>query len=161
MIPPLEEGLLRVAFEEVLTKHNTCTLATGHADKVRSTPIEYNFRDGNSYLLREGGEKFANILLNDDVLLSVYESCTGMNSLARIQMTGKASLVEMEDAEYSSILKSKGLNVKAVGSMPVKINLVKIKIDKVEFLEFKTEGAEAIKIFEFKDLDQRWPVRVG
>jgi menaquinone-dependent protoporphyrinogen IX oxidase/uncharacterized protein YhbP (UPF0306 family) len=153
MMVPLEEGLLRAAVEEFLTKHNTCTLATGHADRVRSTPIEYNYRDGNLYLLSEGGEKFANILLNDNVSLSVYESYTGMNSLAGIQMTGKASLVEMEDAEYSSILKLKGLNVKAVRSMPVKINLVKIKIDKVEFLssKFKTEGAEAKQIYEFKD----------
>jgi hypothetical protein len=45
--------------------------------------------------------------------------------------------------------------------MPVKINLVKIKIDRVEFLssKFKTEGAEEKPIHEFKDKDQRWPVR--
>ena len=153
MMVPLEDGPLRVAIEEFLTKHNTCTFATGHADRVRSTPIEYNYIDGNFYLLSEGGEKFANILLNDNVSLSVYESYTGMNSLAGMQITGKASLVEMEDAEYSSILKLKGLNVKAVRSMPVKMNMVKIKIHKVEFLssKFKTEGAEAKQIYEFKD----------
>jgi len=151
MMVPVEEGRLRVAVEEFLIKHNTCTLATGHADKVRSTPIEYYYRDGNFYLLSEGGEKFANILLNENVSMSVYENYTGMNSLAGMQITGKAFMVEEEDNEYSNILKLKGLNLKDIKSMPVKMNMIKITIEKVEFLnsKFKIENADAKQICKF------------
>jgi menaquinone-dependent protoporphyrinogen IX oxidase/uncharacterized protein YhbP (UPF0306 family) len=151
LIVPLDDERLKVAIEEFLTKHNTCTLSTGYANRIRSTPIEYTYRDGSFYILSEGGEKFANILLNEKVSVAVYDHYTGMNCLAGMQITGKASIVEQEDDEYRKILKLKGLDVKAVISMPVKMNMVKIITEKVEFLnsKFKIDGAEVKQIYKF------------
>ena len=60
-------------------------------------------------------------------------------------------MVEEEDNEYSNILKLKGLNLKDIKSMPVKMNMIKITIEKVEFLnsKFKIENADAKQICKF------------
>ncbi len=151
LIVPFDKAKVNFSVEEFLSSHNTCTLATGHSNRVRSTPIEYNYKDGNIYLLSEGGEKFANLLLNENVSVAVYEDYTSMNKLAGMQITGKASLVEEEGEEYSSILKFKGLDVNRIKSMPVKMNMIQIMIEKVEFLnsKFKMEGADTKQIYKF------------
>jgi len=140
---------LKIAVEEFLTGHNTCTLATGHAQTVRSTPIEYNYRNGYIYLLSEGGEKFDNMILNENVSVAVYEDYTNMQSLKGMQITGKASIIEEESDEYDDILKFKGLNLNAIKSMPVKMNMIKMTIEKIEFLnsQFKIDGADAKQIY--------------
>ena len=88
LIPVMSFLQLKEAIEEFLNSHNTCTLSTSYKERVRSTPIEYNYNNGYIYLLSEGGEKFANLLLNNKVSLAVYEGYTGMNNLAGMQITG-------------------------------------------------------------------------
>jgi len=151
LIVPIDENKVKVSVEEFLTTHNTCTLSTGHLDKVRSTPIEYNYIDGFLYLLSEGGEKFANLLLNENVSVAVYEDYTEMNNLKGMQITGKASIVEGDGEEYNQVLKLKGLNVDVINALPVNMNMVKIVIEKVEFLnsKFKMEGADAKQIYNY------------
>jgi menaquinone-dependent protoporphyrinogen IX oxidase/uncharacterized pyridoxamine 5'-phosphate oxidase family protein len=147
----LEMEDVKRAFEEFLKAHNTCTLATCHQNSVRSTPIEYTYQDGKIYLLSEGGEKFANLIFNSNVSVSVYEDYTGMNSLAGIQITGKASIVEENSDEYVSVLKLKGLNENVVMSMAVNMNMIKIVMEKVEFLnsKFKGDGADPKQIYNY------------
>jgi menaquinone-dependent protoporphyrinogen IX oxidase/uncharacterized protein YhbP (UPF0306 family) len=147
----LEENKVKQAIEDFLKSHNTCTLATCHSDRVRSTPIEYNYIEGFLYLISEGGEKFANLTLNKDVSVAVYEDYTGMNNLKGMQITGRASMVEDESDEYSSVLKLKGLNVDVIKSMPINMNMIKIVIEKVEFLnsKFKMEGGDARQIYKY------------
>ena len=124
---PVDQTKLKSVIDEFLSSHNTCTLATCHLNSVRSTPIEYNYLNGHLYLLSEGGEKFANLLLNDNVSVSVYEDYTGMNTLKGMQITGYASLIG-EGEEYYSVLKFKDLNIDLIRSMSVNINMIKITI---------------------------------
>jgi len=151
LIIPLVEDQVKESIEEFLSSHNTCTLSTGHLERVRSTPIEYNYIDGFLYLLSEGGEKFANLLLNENVSIGVYEHYTRMNNLKGMQITGKASIVNVNGEEYNHVLNLKGLNVDVIKSLPVNMNLVKIVIEKVEFLnsDFKLEGADAKQIYNY------------
>jgi menaquinone-dependent protoporphyrinogen IX oxidase len=141
---------VKIAIDKFLTSHNTCTLSTCYSNRVRSTPIEYNYFNGFLYLLSEGGEKFANLLLNKNVSVSIYEDFNGMNNLKGMQITGKASLV-MDDDEFKRVLEFKGLNVNFIKSMPVNMNLVKIEPEKVEFLnsQFKTDGYDAKQIYNY------------
>jgi len=101
--------------------------------------------------LSEGGEKFANLLLNENVSIAVYEDYTGMNNLKGMQITGKASIINRNNEEYNHLLNLKGLNVDVIKSLPVNMNLIKIVIEKVEFLnsKFKMEGADAKQIYEY------------
>jgi menaquinone-dependent protoporphyrinogen IX oxidase/uncharacterized protein YhbP (UPF0306 family) len=150
LIIQLDKEKLKIAIDEFLSTHNTCTLATCHQNNVRSTPIEYNYYNGSLYLLTEGGEKFSNLILNKNVSVSVYEDFNGMNNLKGMQITGQASMIEDND-EFNSVLEFKGLNIDFVKSMPIKMNMVKIIPDKIEFLnsQFKNEGYNAKQIYNY------------
>jgi menaquinone-dependent protoporphyrinogen IX oxidase len=151
LIVQLDESKLNMEVEEFLTSHNTCTLATGTKNRVRSTPIEYKYINGHIYLLSEGGEKFANLLLNENVSLAVYEDYTGMNNLKGMQITGKASIMDTSGEEYNGVLKFKGLDTNVIKSMPTMLNMIKIVIERVEFLnsKFKMEGAHTKQIIKY------------
>ncbi len=97
------------------------------------------------------GRNLQTLLLNKDVSVAVYEDYTGMNNLKGMQITGHASMVEDESDEYSSVLKLKGLNVDVIKSMPINMNMIKIVIEKVEFLNsnFKMEGGDARQIYKY------------
>ena len=146
----LEDNKLTTAINEFLSSHNTCTLATCHLDSVRSTPIEYNYYNGSLYLLSEGGEKFANLLLNKNVSISVYEDFDKMDNLKGMQISGHASMIE-DDEEFNSVLEFKGLNIKFIKSMPIKMNMIKIVPDKIEFLnsKFQDEGYNTKQIYTY------------
>jgi menaquinone-dependent protoporphyrinogen IX oxidase len=146
----LEDNKLKTAIDEFLSSHNTCTLATCHLDSVRSTPIEYNYYNGFLYLLSEGGEKFANLLLNKNVSVSIYEDFDKMNNLKGMQISGHASLIEHNE-EFNSVLEFKGLDIKFIKSMPIKMNMIKIVPDKIEFLnsKFLDEGYNIKQIYNY------------
>jgi menaquinone-dependent protoporphyrinogen IX oxidase len=150
IIVPLDHDKLKLAIDEFLSTRNTCTLATCHLDSVRSTPIEYNYYNDFLYLLTEGGEKFSNLLLNKNVSVSVYEDYNGMKNLKGMQITGQASFIE-DDEEFNNVLKFKGLNVEFIKSMPIKMNIVKIVPEKIEFLnsQFKNNGYSAKQIYNY------------
>lgn len=136
MIPTMPREVLKEAVEGFLKGHNTCTLSTSYQERVRSTPIEYTYHHRHLYLLSEGGEKFANLLLNNQVSVAVYEDYTTMNHLAGMQISGEASLVEDKD-EYQEIISMKGLNLDFVKNLPFNMNIIRIKVKKIEFLYSK------------------------
>jgi menaquinone-dependent protoporphyrinogen IX oxidase/uncharacterized protein YhbP (UPF0306 family) len=130
----MEEPILRTHIENFIKAHNTCTLATGHEKKVRATPIEYTWMDDCLYVLSEGGEKFANILLNPNVSVCIYDPYKKMNELGGMQIMGVAEIVDIGSDEYISLLAQKELKFDRIISLPVALNLIKIRIQKIEFL---------------------------
>lgn len=88
-------------------EHNTCALATSANDIVRCIPIEYNYIDGNFYLLSEGGRKFRGLYTNENVSLAIYESYQGFGELAGMQIMGKAQIIEPFSDEYNKVLEYK------------------------------------------------------
>lgn len=151
LLPAMPTAELQEAVERFLKSHNTCTLSTSFQERVRSTPIEYTYHQGHLYLLSEGGEKFANLLRNNQVSVAVYEDYTTMNNLAGMQISGEASLVETED-EYQDIISMKGLNVNMIRNLPFNMNIIKIKVNRVEFLcsEFARKGYGTKQILNFE-----------
>lgn len=148
----MDREKLKPQIEKFLTSHNTCTLCTASSISVRGTPIEYTYKDGNIYFLTEGGEKFANILLNPEVSIAVYDSYESMSRLAGIQISGRAELVECYCSEYLGILKDKGINPEALKKYSIIMNMLKVKLDKAEFLYsgFKNTGEQSKQIYTFK-----------
>lgn len=151
--PNMPSEQLKKMVEEFLTAHNTCTLSTAGGGRVRATPIEYTYNNGLIYILSEGGEKFANILLNNMVSIAIYEDYTGMNNLAGMQISGQAQIVSPGKPEYEDILKIKGLSPDFINKLAINLNLVKITLDKVEFLYsiFQEMGNETKQIFQFNN----------
>jgi hypothetical protein len=138
--PPRE--VLKEAVEKFINDHNTCVLATGSGDRIRSTPIEYSYIDGVLYIISEGGEKFANIILNHNVSLSIFNPYSGMNDLGGLQLSGVASILELNSEEYRQVLKKKGLSYKKISNYSFYLNIIKIKLIKAEFLstDLKSTG---------------------
>ncbi len=137
--------------EEFLNAHNTCTLCTASSIGVRGTPIEYSYKDGYIYIITEGGEKFANILLNNKVSISIYDNYQSMMKLGGMQITGEASIIYSNTDEYKKILYLKEINPDSIGDFSVNMNIIKIKMRKVEFLysKFKNMGYDIKQIYLF------------
>ena len=87
--------------------------------------------------------------MNSNVSLAVYEDYTTMNNLAGMQISGSASLIDLKSQEYLDILKLKGLNPNVISRLQINMNIIKIKIDKVEFLysKFKDMGFDVKQIY--------------
>jgi menaquinone-dependent protoporphyrinogen IX oxidase/nitroimidazol reductase NimA-like FMN-containing flavoprotein (pyridoxamine 5'-phosphate oxidase superfamily) len=141
---------LRREVEEFLKKHNTCTLATSSQGMVRATPMEYEYHQGHLYILSEGGRKFANLLFNSNVSVAVYEDYTGMDNLVGMQITGQAIMVE-DQAEYKQVMEMKGLNMDYIRSLPMDLKLIRVDLEKVEFLnsQFEKQGYSARQVLKF------------
>ena len=141
---------LRKEVEEFLKQHNTCTLATSSQGRVRATPLEYNYHQGHLYILSEGGRKFANLLSNSRVSVAVYEDYTDMNNLLGMQITGQAIMVE-ELGEYQQAIEMKGLSMDYIRSLPLDLKLIRVDLEKVEFLnsKFEKDGYSARQVLKF------------
>jgi len=123
--------------EGFLTSHSTCTLCTASGENVRGTAIEYIYKKGNMYMLTEGGEKFANILLNPNVSICIYSSYRNMSELNGIQVNGYASLVDMNSREYNEVIGRHGIKSEQLKIFPAYLNLLKVKLNRAEYYSNK------------------------
>ncbi|SHE48295.1 pyridoxamine 5'-phosphate oxidase family protein [Caloramator proteoclasticus] len=141
---------LKFFVEEYINSNTTCILTTCGIG-VRATPIEYTYKDGYLYFLTEGGEKFSNLYLNNRVSIAIYDKYQGMNKLFGMQIEGEAYFVEFASNEYKKIVDLKGYKFENIVNLPFKLNMIKVKINKVEFLnsKFKQMGYDAKQIFYF------------
>ncbi|MDD6769524.1 MAG: flavodoxin domain-containing protein [Inconstantimicrobium porci] len=144
-----EKELLKICYK-YLSEHNTCALATGTNGFVRCTPLEYLLKGKDFYLITEGGMKFYGMLQNKNVCVSVFESYKGMGKLKGMQLTGIAENVEYLSDEYNNVIKLKGLKAEVLKKLPVKLNVIKVKISRIEYLnsDFKKKCYNISQILE-------------
>jgi len=130
----IPEDELRKHIDEYLNSHDVCVLGTGSGEHVRTTPVTYKYRDGFFYIVSEGGNKFANMLANSHVSLSIYnETPSGKFGRAGMQLTGTISLFTPGDAGYRDIFEAAELNFKRLSSLPWIMNGIKVKLSNAEF----------------------------
>ena len=103
---PMPTDALKARIDDFLAAHNTLALATGCGNWVRCTPLEYLRVNGALYILTEGGLKFKGIWWNGAISAAVYDSYDGMDSLAGLQMTGKAAYIDPLSDEYRSVIEA-------------------------------------------------------
>lgn len=130
----MPENDLRKRIDTFLTAHNNCTLCTGSGVRVRATPIEYTYNDGALYFLSEGGEKFANLMVNPSVAIAVFDPYEGFEKLGGLQISGKAEVIPDDSNEYAQFLTVKGLNSTTVKSLPVTLHMIKVRLTGCELL---------------------------
>lgn len=135
----LEEKILKGEIDKFLLSHNTLSLTTGSTLGLRCTPIEYSYYKGNIYLLSEGGEKFAHLLLSDEVCISIYDNYTGFDKLSGMQIKGKAEILDKDTEEYLYVVEEKGLTSDKINAFGIDMNIIRVKPEIIEFLssEFK------------------------
>ena len=134
--------VIRKEIEEFIKENNTCSISTGYEDFLRSTPIEYEYFQGNFYFISEGGLKFVGILQNKNISVSIYENYTDMNHLNGLQISGEVELLDYWSSEYEKVLKLKKIGVDRFKNLPISMNIIKVKPSKFEFLysKFKEMG---------------------
>lgn len=147
-MPPAE---LRRVIEDFLVAHTTCTLCTGAGEHVRATPLEYAYQSGVLYLVSEGGEKFAHLLVNPRVSVAVYDDFCGMDRLAGLQMLGVAAVLDDAAPERASALALRGLDEVRLAAMPYALNLIRVRIERAEFLwsRFRDQGYDLRQTLAF------------
>lgn len=138
----LEQEELYKRIEAFILFHNALALATGYMDEVRCTPVESNDYNHAFYLFSEGGEKFRYLEKKNNVSASIFDSYHGFGKIHSLQITGKASILEEDDEEFSSACEKKGLNRTAIKKMSLEFHFIKITPSKYEFLgsDLKKEG---------------------
>lgn len=146
---PAEE--VRRRLDDFLAAHNTCTLCTGAGGHVRATPIEYLYGDGELYLLSEGGEKFAHLLVNPHVSVAVYDPYQGMDRLAGLQLLGRVEIVPEGAEGYLRALGWRGLDPDAVAGLPFTLILLRVHLERAEFLwsGFAELGFDRHQVYDF------------
>lgn len=146
-----DEKKILDACEEFLTSHDTCSLSTGYGKRIRATPIEYRYKNGFLYILSEGGEKFANILLNPNVSVAVFNEFQSMNQLKGMQIKGTAEIIKTGSEDYRNFLSMRNLKYENVMKLPSSLYLIRIAICRIEFLwsGFRDMGLEVKQILTF------------
>lgn len=146
-----KEELTKICYK-YLSEHNTCALCTGTQDFVRATPLEYLVKDKDLFIMTEGGMKFYGILQNKNVCIAIFESYKGMGKLRGMQITGTAERVEPFSEEYNDIIRQRNLKIEMVKSLPVRMNIIKIKVSKIEYLnsDFKKKGYDNSQVLYLK-----------
>lgn len=141
----MPEGAVRKTADAFIATHATCALATACSDRVRCTPLEYNWLDGRIYIFSEGGEKFHALSENKNVCLAIFEPSSDFGDLSSIQITGTAEILEIGCARYSKVLEYKGYSENAIRKMPTPLYLIEITPLKMELLfsKFKDQGYDS------------------
>lgn len=147
----MPQDQLRRHVDEFLTAHTTCTLCTGAGGHVRATPLEYGYRDGSLYLMSEGGEKFAHLLVNPHVSVAVYDNYEGMDKLAGLQLLGVAEIVPENAPAWAEAVALSRLNEVRLAALPFAMNLIRVHIERAEFrwARFRELGYDAHQTLQF------------
>ncbi|MDF2858701.1 MAG: hypothetical protein K0Q87_4552 [Neobacillus sp.] len=138
----MERLALIQEMEKFISSHNTCALATGAEDFVRCTPIEYTYKNDAFWLFSEGGLKFRALSKNNNVCLAIFDSFTDFNSLAGMQISGKAEMIDMWSEVYLNTLAFRKINPEVLKKSGNQLYLIKIKPTRIDYLcsEFKKLG---------------------
>ena len=117
----------------------------GDYDLVMIEFSEYEYYDGNIYIISEGGLKFIGLSENKKVCICIYEDYTNMNNLCGLQISGNSEILEPWCEEYMETLDRKGLKIENILKLPFNMNIIKVIPDKYEFLysKFKNLGFDS------------------
>ena len=105
--------------EAFLARHKICTLATAGNGIVRNTTVEYLYAEGAFWIISEGGQKFRTLQANRNVCLAIHDDDISFATLAGLQVTGTAEVVEPFGEDYAHACELRGLpmeRLRAAGS---------------------------------------------
>lgn len=149
----MERAEIKQEIEKYITSHNTCGLATGFGNFVRCTPVEYSYKDKAFWIFSEGGLKFKALCENDNVCLAIFDAYKGFDTLAGMQVIGKAEVVEMWSDEYLNMLIFKNIPPQALKNMKSNLFLIKILPTRINYLcsSFKKRGFDTRQFIELDE----------
>lgn len=149
----MEPETLLSEMEQFIRSHNTCALATAADDFVRCTPIEYRYEEKCFWMLSEGGLKFRALAGNNNVCIAIYDPYKGFGSVAGMQITGRAELVDADTDTFCRALGYWKISTQALAKQKLSLHLIRIVPRRIDFLNaaFSKRGLDARQYLEFTD----------
>ena len=130
----MPEGELIAEIEEFLGRHKICALATAGAGIVRNTTVEYVHAEGAFWIVSEGGLKFRALRENSNVCLAVHDDDISFDTLAGLQVTGTAEVLEPFSAEYERACRLRGIPVERLRQLPFVMNIIKVTPTRYDYV---------------------------
>jgi hypothetical protein len=139
--------------EDFLRSARHCVLCTGRDGEVRGTTVSYTYHDGHAYIMSEGSEKFANLLVNDRVSIALFVPRTPSRGEAGLQLSGKASIWHPDSEEYRRIIEIRGGNYENLRSLPFLLWALDVKLDTAELWasDLTDEGYSPKQTYSFTE----------
>ena len=130
---PREELLAEI--EAFLGRHRICALATAGNGIVRNTTVEYVHADGAFWIISEGGLKFRALQANRNVCLAIHDDDVSFDTLAGLQVTGTAEVLEPFGPEYTRACELRGIPVERLRAMPFVMNIIKVSPTRYDYVD--------------------------
>jgi len=133
---PMPAEQLKTYIEGFLKSYRYCTLCTGSGTRVRGTTINYTYRDGYIYAGCEGSGKFANLLLNNNVCISLFGPYPGYGregpaeNQVGLQLFGTATILDLASDEFKKMVEELVGDYNMIASLPFLLHRLSIKLDK-------------------------------
>ena len=121
--------------EAFLARHKICTLATAGNGIVRNTTVEYLYAEGAFWIISEGGQKFRTLQANKNVCLAIHDDDISFATLAGLQVTGTAEVVEPFGEDYAHACELRGLPVERLRAMPFVMNIIKVTPTRFDYVD--------------------------
>ena len=130
----MPEADLFTEIEAFLARHKICTLATAGNGIVRNTTVEYLYAEGAFWIISEGGQKFRTLQANKNVCLAIHDDDISFATLAGLQVTGSAEVVEPFGADYAHACELRGLPMERLRAMPFVMNIIKVPPTRFDYV---------------------------
>lgn len=130
---PREELLAEI--EAFLSRHRICALATAGNGVVRNTTVEYVYAEGALWIVSEGGLKFRALQANSNVCLAIHDDDVSFDTLAGLQVTGTAEVLEPFGTEYARACELRGIPVERLRALPFVMNIIKVRPARYDYVD--------------------------
>lgn len=137
--------------EELLGNQKYCTICTACDGDVRGTVISYTYHQGRLYAFCEGTRKFANILRNDRVCVTVFGPHRGGALAAGLQLFGTAQIQYPGTEGYRRMFSVSRLKYDRIMSLPFLLNGLEIRLERAEFFwsNWRQMGLAPRQVYHF------------
>lgn len=122
----LPEGELTAKIGNFITRHKVCALAAAGNGIVRNTPVEYIYAEHDFWVFSEGGLKFKALRDSPNVCLAIYDDDPSFGSLAGLQVTGVAKVLEPFGDSYKHACDLRNLPFERLKNLPSVMNVIRI-----------------------------------
>lgn len=148
----MPEAELMAEIDGFLARHKVCALACAGAGIVRNTPVEYLYAEGAFWIFSEGGLKFKALRENRDVCLAIYDDDPSFGSLAGLQVTGRADVLEPFGGEYAHACELRNIPVERLEKLPFAMNIIKVVPTRYDYLDssLKEHGYSSRQHIDFE-----------
>lgn len=131
----MEQTTLASIILQFILEHEVCILATGYNQYIRATAVEYIFKNRKFYIISECGEKYANLAINKNVALTIFDYLTQAGRTKSIQVFGKANIYNSNDEKAEQILNLRGLTRETIKDLNFEIYVIEIDPKSIELYD--------------------------